>query len=128
MSQWVNHAVRGTWLSLLCVFVLAVAAGTWGGADRAVSATVPLGHEMTTEPVVDQSLVQKVHGCHARAKVGPATGVLHRHVGAFCTRKVVKRNVCAGWRQRCGLQCINARKPARCTRRCLRKNAPPRCL
>lgn len=72
-------------------------------------------------------LIQKVHGCHRVPRIGPVTGVRHRHVGPFCTWKKAG-NACRRWRNICRERCYDAPRPVRCKRRCFRNNAPPRCF
>ncbi len=74
-----------------------------------------------------EPLIQKVHGCHRFGRIGPWTGLRHRHVGPFCIWKKTG-NVCKRWRRICRKRCYDARRPGRCKRRCFNNNAPPRCF
>lgn len=80
-------------------------------------------------------LLQKVHGCHRAPRIGPLTGLWHRHVGPGCRWVRAGRpgygpgNACRRWRRICRRRCFNfgAPYPRRCIRRCYIRNAPRFC-
>lgn len=74
----------------------------------------------------NRTAVEKVHGCHRRPRLGPWTGLRHRHVGPFCKWKKVG-NACKRWRRICRERCYDARRPGRCRIRCFGNNAPGWC-
>lgn len=86
-----------------------------------------------SEPMTAESLVQNVHFCHRGPRVGPRTGIVHRHVGPYCewvrARRGGVRGLCRRARAACldGCLRIGAPFPRRCVAICLERNAP-RCL
>ena len=111
--------------ALLAVGLIGVSAPAFAAAPGGILAA---GDALSSQ---SDSLVEKTHGCHRYPVVGPWSGILHRHVGPYCTwRKVQRRarNACHRWRNICRERCYGAPNPNRCRNRCYHNNAPNRCL
>ncbi|MEO0810363.1 MAG: hypothetical protein AAFW82_06960 [Pseudomonadota bacterium] len=113
----------------ILVGALLVIAGAAGYAQAAA----PAGASQAAQSVLPAmpSLVEKVHGCHRGVRVGPATGIRHRHVGHNCVWvRASARNACARWLHICRNRCLDFGAPNMryCIRRCFARNAPGYCL
>ena len=68
-------------------------------------------------------LLQQVHGCHRSPRIGPVTGVLHRHIGPGCRWVPVRRyrrpvyRYCRRWRRECRYRWGGGWRYRRCMRR-----------
>ncbi|MEM9029069.1 MAG: hypothetical protein AAGC70_11935 [Pseudomonadota bacterium] len=109
-------------------FAVAVVAALPITASTAQAATA--AGAAKTAPAVGADLLQNIHFCHRRSRIGPVTGLRHRHVGPGCrwVRTSGYRNRCRRWRRICRRRCYDRRNPRRCFRRCYNRNAPDRCF
>ena len=112
---------------LSCLIALLVFTGIAADTSSAHAGVATPSTAIDFSDVREQPLVQKVHGCHRRPRIGPWTGKRHRHVGPFCIWKKT-RNPCKRWRRICRERCYDARRPGRCKRRCFTNNAPAFCF
>ena len=102
------------------------------GAQAQAAGVAPGAAKAPAIQTQTQPLLQLIHGCHRRPRVGPLTGLVHRHIGPGCrwvrARRGGFRRACRRWRRRCANRCDFAPRPGRCERRCFRNNAPERCF
>jgi hypothetical protein len=121
----------GPFRSVLAIAAVLGALMVFAGQAQA-AAVAPGALKAPAAPAQANPLIQQVHGCHRRPRVGPLTGLVHRHVGPNCrwsrARRGGWRGACRRWRRRCARRCDFARFPRRCERRCYRRNAPNRCF
>lgn len=123
-------------LSLVIAGVLMLASlvliGTPTSAEAGAVALPGVAAGLKADVTGLSTSVVPVHGCHRQSRIGPWTGLRHRHVGPGC--RWVRaghrrgRNACSRWRQRCANRCYDAPRPNRCRRRCFNNNAPGFCF
>lgn len=113
-------------LMLLALSAILISTAIFQGDAQAAPGLMDAGN---AAKAVTGSVIQKVHGCHRRAKKGPWTGIWHRHKGNYCIWTPAKKRVnpCRKWRRRCERRCEDARRPGKCFRHCYRRNAPGFC-
>ncbi len=124
MMTLIRRFAASAVIAVLLVFSIGIGMAHAGAASGAGA-----GPQLVVADI--PGLVQKVHGCHPFPRIGPVTGILHRHVGPGCRWVEAGGgygNPCRRWRRRCGERCFDAPRPQRCWRRCYDRNAPDFCF
>ncbi len=118
----ITRVLSAALITLAGLLASLVIATTTAGAAPVVAPGQ--GEALTSNPLV------QVHYCHRGVRIGPVTGVPHRHVGPGCRPVRARVGACARWRRICARRCFEfgAPFPGRCRAICFRRNAPRFCF